>query len=53
MGNYNTFEGTLDDDELSGYDYIYISRVDDTILMFVAKSEKKSEVKDLVKKLGY
>ena len=53
MGNYNTFEGSLDDDELSGYDYIYISRVDDTILMFVAKSEKKSEVKDIVKKLGY
>ena len=54
MGNYDTFEGKLNHDkEYEGYDYIYMARVDDTLLLFVSTKDKKEEVKEIVKKLGY
>jgi uncharacterized protein YcfL len=53
MGNYNTFEGTLKDETLSSYDYIYVSRVEDTIFMVISSSDKKDDAKAIAKKLGY
>jgi hypothetical protein len=53
MGNYNTFEGTLKDETLSSYDYIYVSRVEDTIFMVISSKDKKEDAKAIAKKLGY
>ena len=53
LGNYNTFEGKLKDDDFAGYDYVYMCRVDNTVILFVAKADKKEDVKKVAKALGY
>lgn len=47
MINYSTYALT------SGGYYMYISRVDNTLLYVNVDEQYKSEVKDIVKKLGY
>ncbi len=46
-GNYSYFEKTAD-----GH-YVYISRVDTTLLYLNVSEEYKADVKEFVKKLGY
>lgn len=47
MGNYSTYELT------TGGNYMYLCRVDNTVLYVKVSDNLKKEIKDFVKELGY
>ena len=47
IGNYNLYSLT------SNGDYMYLCRVDNTLLYIDVEDEYKDEVKDIVEELGY